>query len=32
MIIGCDLMVQLGLPADFKHQVLKWGGITVPMR
>ena len=23
MIIGCDLMVQLGLTADFKRQVLQ---------
>ena len=23
MIIGCDLMVQIGLTADFKHQFLQ---------
>ena len=32
MIIGRDLMVQLGLSADFKHQVLQWDGVTVPMK
>ena len=31
MIIDYDLMVQLGLLDDFKHQVLKWDGVTVPM-
>ena len=29
MIIGRDLMVQLGLAADFKCQVLQWDGPTV---
>ena len=32
MIIGRDLMVQLGLTADFKRQVLQWDGTTVPMK
>ena len=31
MIIGRDLMVQLGLTANFKHQVLQWDGTTVHM-
>ena len=25
-------MVQLGLAADFKHQVLQYGGATLPMK
>ena len=32
MIIGRDLMVQLGLTADFKRQLLQWGGDTVHMK
>ena len=32
MIIGCDVMVQLGLSANFKHQFLQWDGVTVPMK
>ena len=32
MIIGRDLMVQLGLSANFKNEVLQWDGITVPMK
>ena len=32
MIIGHDLMVQLGLSADFKRKVLKWDGVTLPMK
>ena len=32
IIIGRDLMVQLGLLADFKHQVLQWGGLTLPTK
>ena len=32
MIIGHDLMVQLGLPANFKIQVLQWGGVTIPVK
>ena len=32
MIIGCDLMVQLVLPDDLKHQVLQWDGVTVLMK
>ena len=32
MIIGCNLMVQLGLFADFKRQFLQWDGVTIPMR
>ena len=32
IIIGRDLMVQLGLSAEFKRQVLEWDGVTVPMK
>ena len=32
MIIGHDLIVQIGLTADFKRQVLQWGGSTVNMK
>ena len=32
MIIGRDLMVQLGLTANFKRQVLQWDGATVHMK
>ena len=32
MIIGSDLMVQLGLTADFKIQVLQWDDTTVHMK
>ena len=32
MIIGSDIMVQLGLLAEFKRQVLQWDGVTVPMK
>ena len=32
MIIGRDLMVQLGLLVDFKRQLLQWYGLTVPMK
>ena len=32
MIIGWDLMVKLGLTADFKRQVLQWDGTTVHMK
>ena len=32
MIIGSDLMVQLGLAANFNHQVLQWYDATVPMK
>ena len=32
MIIGRDLMVQLGLTADFNHQVLQWYGDTVHIK
>ena len=32
MIIGRDLMVQLGLMSDLKSQVLQWYGVTVPMK
>ena len=31
-IIGRDLMVQLGLTADFKRQVLQWYGATVHIK
>ena len=30
-IIGCNLMVQLGLTSDLKRQALQWGVATVPM-
>ena len=32
MIIGCDLIVQLFLSADFKPQVLQCYGMIVPMK
>ena len=32
MIIGRDLMVQLGLTANFKRQFLQWYGATVYMK
>ena len=32
MIIGCELMIQLGLKTNFKHQVLQWDVVTVPMK
>ena len=32
MIIGRDLMIQLGLIDDFKQQVLQWDGATVHMK
>ena len=32
MIVGCDLMIQLGLSSDFKLQVLKWDGLTAPTK
>ena len=32
MIIRRDLMVQLGLTADFKHQVCQWYGATLYMK
>ena len=32
MIIGRDLMVQLGLLGDFKHQVLQLDGVTIPIK
>ena len=32
MIIGRDLMLQLGLLANFKRQVLQWDGVNVPMK
>ena len=32
MIIGCDQMVQLGLMADFKRQILQWDGATIHMK
>ena len=32
MIIGRDLMVQIGLTANFKHQVLQWNGTTVHVK
>ena len=32
MIIGYDLMVQLGLSINFRLKVLQWGGVTEPMK
>ena len=32
MIIGRDLMIQLGLSDNFKRQFLQWGGATVHMK
>ena len=32
MIIGSDLMVKLGLSADFKCRLLQWDGATVPLK
>ena len=32
MIIGRELMVKLGLPADLKRQFLQWDGVTVPLK
>ena len=32
MIIGRDLMVQIGLLDHFKCQVLQWDGSAVPMK
>ena len=31
MIIGRDLMKSLGLIIDFKHGVLRWDDVTIPM-
>ena len=32
MIIGRDIMVQIGLMEDFKPQLLQWDGATVNMK
>ena len=32
MIIGSDLLVQIGLLAEFKHQVLQLDEVTLPMK
>ena len=32
MIIGRDLMVQLGLTSNFNRQVFQWDGATVDMK
>ena len=32
MIIGCEVMVQLGLLDDCKRKVLQWDGVTVTMK
>ena len=32
MIIGRELMVQIGLMEDFKRQVLQWDGSSVPTK
>ncbi len=31
MIIGRDLLTSLGLIIDFKHEVLRWDDVTIPM-
>ena len=32
MLIGHDLMAQLGLSTYFKHRFLQWDGAKVPMK
>ena len=32
MIIGCDLVVQLGLTDEYKRQVLQWDGTNLHMK
>ena len=32
MIIGCELMAQVGLSEEFKHQVIQLDSVTVPMK
>ena len=32
IIIGSNMMVQVGLLAKFMNKVLRWGGVTVPMK
>ena len=32
IIIGRDMMVQLGLTSDFKRQLLQWDGATLNMK
>ena len=32
MIIGCDLMVNLGLLVDFNNLVIQWDGDAIPMK
>ena len=32
LIIGHDLMIKLGLKADFGHQILEWDDTVVPMK
>ena len=32
MIIGRELMIQLGIKDEFKCQVCQWDGATVPMK
>ena len=32
MIIGHNLIVQLGLSANFQRQTFQWNGVTVPMK
>ena len=32
MIIGRDMMVQLGLLVEFNRQVFQWDGVTVTMK
>ena len=32
MIMGCDLMAELGIKMDFGDRVMTWNGITAPMK
>ena len=32
MVIGRDIMEQLGILGNFKHQILKWGGARLIMK
>ena len=32
MIIGRELVVQLGLSEDFTNQLIQWGGVRVPTK
>ena len=32
MIMGCDLMTELGIKLDFKDRVMTWDGASTPMK